>query len=201
MQKADRIYIASGLTKAAAMDMGRSTPLNGWTVEPTRNGGDVVEEDPVWNLWINKKDRVTTSKELWESLGDVCTNEDDEIESQWLGFEIGTHRQEIWNWFEKTFDVAVAHLMGMADENGVAYPDPASIIKCNHCGSNLGRLESVTREYTNKDRDDSTGKDSVVAYGHYEKGEFESDIFKGFGGGNYDLHEDSDTCSACDGQL
>lgn len=38
--------------------------------------------------------------ELWELLGDISTNDNDEIEEKFLQFSIGTHREDIWHWFE-----------------------------------------------------------------------------------------------------
>lgn len=48
------------------------------------------------------------SQKLWELLGNVPVNEDDEIEEPFLHFGIGTDREEIWSWFEETFDLSVA---------------------------------------------------------------------------------------------
>lgn len=44
---------------------------------------------------------------LWNKLGDIPTNEDDEIEEDFLHFEIGTDKFEIWHWFEEKFDLSV----------------------------------------------------------------------------------------------
>lgn len=70
---------------------------------------------------------------------------------------------------------------------------------CPHCKADLKLKESVAREYVNKDSTDPD--DSVQALGHYENGEFESDSFSGFGDDRYDLLDDSDKCSACDGEI
>ena len=45
---------------------------------------------------------------LWDSLGDVPVNDDNEIEIEWHGFEKGTHTDDIWLWFEDEFDISVA---------------------------------------------------------------------------------------------
>lgn len=46
---------------------------------------------------------------LWGKFGDIPMNPDtEEIEIAWNGFEPGTHREDIWHWFEETFDVSVA---------------------------------------------------------------------------------------------
>lgn len=53
-----------------------------------------------------------TIKELWLEFGDVPMNPDTEcIEFEWHGFPVGTHREEVWHWFEETFNVSVYDLM------------------------------------------------------------------------------------------
>lgn len=50
--------------------------------------------------------------ELWESLEDVPMNVHTEcIEEPWLHFSKGTNREDIWHWFEETFNVSVSELM------------------------------------------------------------------------------------------
>lgn len=47
--------------------------------------------------------RMTTLQELyqlWGSFNDVPTDEDGAIEVKFLDFEKGTHREDIWRWFE-----------------------------------------------------------------------------------------------------
>jgi len=57
-------------------------------------------------------------EELWKELGDVPVDEEGiAIEIPFLHFEIGTEREEIWHWFEDTFDVAVHDLMYPKKEN------------------------------------------------------------------------------------
>lgn len=51
-------------------------------------------------------------KELWGKFGDIPMNPETEcIEEPFMHFPIGTHREEIWYWFEETFNVSVADLM------------------------------------------------------------------------------------------
>ena len=45
---------------------------------------------------------------LWEKLGDIPINENEEIEVNFLHFKIGTHREKIWHWFENKFKLSVA---------------------------------------------------------------------------------------------
>lgn len=37
----------------------------------------------------------------WDALGDVPIGDDECIEEVFLDFEVGTHREEIWHWFER----------------------------------------------------------------------------------------------------
>ena len=54
-------------------------------------------------------------KDLWFEFGDVPMNPETEcIEEEWKGFSAGTHREEIWHWFEETFGISVSEdLMGL----------------------------------------------------------------------------------------
>ena len=56
--------------------------------------------------WMNNP------RELWQAFGDVPMNPETEcIDVDWMWFPKGTHREEIWHWFERTFDVRVYDLM------------------------------------------------------------------------------------------
>lgn len=56
------------------------------------------------------------AEDLWQSLGDVPINDDDEIVEPWKQFPAGTDRFEIWHWFEDTFGLSVARdLMHIGD--------------------------------------------------------------------------------------
>lgn len=52
--------------------------------------------------------------ELWRRFGNVPMNlNTEEIEEDWNGFLHGTHREDIWHWFEEKFYISVAEdLMG-----------------------------------------------------------------------------------------
>lgn len=50
--------------------------------------------------------------QLWDEFGDVPMNPKTEcIEIQWRDFPAGTHREEIWHWFEDTLGASVYTLM------------------------------------------------------------------------------------------
>lgn len=62
-----------------------------------------------------KKINLEAVKELWEQFGEVPMNPETEcIETYWGSllwsghFLPDTHREEIWHWFEDTFDISVA---------------------------------------------------------------------------------------------
>lgn len=62
---------------------------------------------------------LTAARKLWSGFGDIPMNPETEcIEESWLKFPAGTHREEIWHWFEETFGVSVAEdLMFCEDES------------------------------------------------------------------------------------
>lgn len=59
-----------------------------------------------------RNDRVKQAKEHWLEFGDVPMNPETEcIEAPFLHFPAGTHREEIWNWFEEYYRVPVYDLL------------------------------------------------------------------------------------------
>lgn len=40
-------------------------------------------------------------KVLWDELGDIPVNNNDEIEKDFLSFPIGTDKFEVWDWFDE----------------------------------------------------------------------------------------------------
>lgn len=53
----------------------------------------------------------TDAQSLWDTLGDVPVDDDGKIEEPFLEFPTGTDREEIWHWFEDSFDVSVYKLI------------------------------------------------------------------------------------------
>lgn len=69
-------------------------------------------ESGIEGVTIMRTFQGKTYTELWEEFGDVPMNPETEcIEVAWCGFPKGTHREDIWHWFESTFGVAVHDLM------------------------------------------------------------------------------------------
>lgn len=62
--------------------------------------------------------RAEYIKNLWLEFGNIPMNPDTEcIEEEWNGFAAGTHREEIWIWFEEFYGISVAKdLMGLQEK-------------------------------------------------------------------------------------
>lgn len=73
---------------------------------------DTIKSRGLEESYINWKQIYV--KDLWEDFGEVPMNPDtEEIEESWKHFLPGTHREEIWHWFEERFNISVAEdLMG-----------------------------------------------------------------------------------------
>lgn len=69
----------------------------------------------VTNLHTNTELNIDTAKEcttLWNEFEDIPMNPyREEIEQEWNGFPKGTHREEIWHWFEKHYNISVTELI------------------------------------------------------------------------------------------
>jgi len=44
---------------------------------------------------------------FWAALGDVCVDENDDIDEDFIIFDKGTDKFEIWRWFEEYFDTQI----------------------------------------------------------------------------------------------
>lgn len=52
---------------------------------------------------------------LWEEFGDLPMNPETEcMEAPFQGFPAGTHREEIWHWFDERYPGGVAALFGFS---------------------------------------------------------------------------------------
>lgn len=47
----------------------------------------------------------------WEEFGNISIDDDECIEEDWFGFNKGTHREEIWDWFDRQHTKGVYWLM------------------------------------------------------------------------------------------
>lgn len=69
-----------------------------------------------------ERKRVQAALKYWRRLEDVPINEDEELDEDFtvddVTFDRGTHRNAVWHWFEKHFNVSVAtDLMGVDKGN------------------------------------------------------------------------------------
>lgn len=56
-------------------------------------------------------------KDLWLEFGDVPMDpETEEIECDWNIFKAGTHKEEIWHWFEGEFDIVIGEMFNGVDD-------------------------------------------------------------------------------------
>jgi len=52
---------------------------------------------------MNRKE----ARKIWDDLGNIPVNENEEIDEIFLHFPIGTNIYDIWHWFENTYDLSV----------------------------------------------------------------------------------------------
>ena len=66
------------------------------------------------SVWMETlKGRDAELERLWAEFGDVPMNPETEcMDAPFLGFPAGTHREEIWHWFDERHSQGVAYLMG-----------------------------------------------------------------------------------------
>lgn len=50
-------------------------------------------------------------EQLWDELEDVPVDEDECLDIDWQGWPKGTHREEIWHWFDEQHTNGVGWLM------------------------------------------------------------------------------------------
>lgn len=48
---------------------------------------------------------------LWKQFGNILIDENESILEDFVGFERGTHREDVWNWFDECHTKGVAYLM------------------------------------------------------------------------------------------
>lgn len=59
---------------------------------------------------IEEQDKIL--EELWADFGDIPMDPDTEcMEEEFLGFPAGTHREDVWRWFDARYSKGVANLL------------------------------------------------------------------------------------------
>ena len=104
----DYIVGSSSYVGCVPHESGDST-YDGWVLYDY-SGESIFPQDV---CLFNPDEVELFAKDLWDNdFGAVPMNPDTEcIEAPWLHFPTGTHREEIWHWFENTFSVRVHDLM------------------------------------------------------------------------------------------
>lgn len=67
-------------------------------------GGDCSsrkEEEDCWCKECGEHMQLLTLPELWERFANVPVNNDDEIEENFLSFQAGTSKFDVWHWFDE----------------------------------------------------------------------------------------------------
>ncbi|MCI8564325.1 MAG: hypothetical protein HFH69_12580 [Lachnospiraceae bacterium] len=57
-------------------------------------------------------------EELWGILVDVPVNDNDEIMEQFIDFPVGTHKEDVWHWFDEKHSKGVYALMHTGEGDG-----------------------------------------------------------------------------------
>lgn len=58
------------------------------------------------------RDRDAELEELWREFGGIPMNPETEcIEERFMGWNVGTHREEIWHWFDERHSKGVVYLL------------------------------------------------------------------------------------------
>ncbi|MEI8659419.1 hypothetical protein [Vibrio sp. Hal054] len=69
------------------------------------------EMHPDGKRWqVLESQKGDCAKALYTLLSDVPVNDNDELESDFLHFDKGTHRYDVWHWLEHEYGVTVAEL-------------------------------------------------------------------------------------------
>lgn len=70
------------------------------------------------SLNIHSKSNITQRAQyIWQKLGDIPTDDDGNIEEAFHSFSVGTNREQIWHWIERTFNISVHELMFPSEHN------------------------------------------------------------------------------------
>lgn len=63
-------------------------------------------------VFASRKEYDAALEALWDEFGDVPMDPETEcIECPFYDFPAGTHREEIWHWFDEQYSTGVAGLM------------------------------------------------------------------------------------------
>lgn len=73
---------------------------------------DQITGKPMFDCAFSYSSLIEKAFTKWNEFTDVPMDAETEcIESEFEGFPAGTHREEIWHWFEETFGIRVYDLL------------------------------------------------------------------------------------------
>jgi len=102
--KSFRVVVPEPLAENFAMEL--KTEFDAWSYLV-----QLRQEHPNGLFWnIDLEQRETGLRVIHEALGDVAVNDEDEIESEFMFFEVGTEKQQIWHWLESYFKISIGKL-------------------------------------------------------------------------------------------
>ena len=86
----------------------------------TEVSADPFEMAPL-SVWMETlKGRDAELERLWAEFGDVPMNPETEcMDEPFLGFPAGTHREDIWHWFDERHTLGVAYLLNGQSAKGL----------------------------------------------------------------------------------
>ena len=76
---------------------------------PDCNDDSALEQWFDWTMTFNDKELEV----LWELFGDIRVNDNDQIQEEFLDFQVGDDRMEVWKWFDEHYTGGVAKLAGL----------------------------------------------------------------------------------------
>ena len=66
----------------------------------------------------SKKFNDEQLEKLWGILGDIPVNDNDEIMERFIDFPAGTHKEDVWHWFDEKHSKGVYVLMHIGEGGG-----------------------------------------------------------------------------------
>lgn len=120
----DFLNIASGNVEYAMSLVDRCTWQHPETLcDEDEREGEIVCVGGEYMLTGGEDRLESMAHRLWDELGDVCIDDNDCIETAFYGFPAGTHREEIWHWFEDAFAEQGITV------HGLMYPDEGKTLR------------------------------------------------------------------------
>lgn len=81
-------------------------------VKPNEYCYSITTADNILHVYSKEKTFAIPIKDfdwrmLWDKLGDIPVNDNDELEERFEHFEAGADRIDVWRWFEWFFDITL----------------------------------------------------------------------------------------------